>query len=251
MTEPEFDWQISTVAEDELSKRQTLTAEIETMAQLKAAALQSQQDTFWPMIEALADVCDAKLAELGFPGAIEMVAHNGAGKWWRMTLADGEALRAQGHGFKLTLGANLAKACGDLSDAWYAGEIGLQCRQALEEQKISDAGDPYLLKRIYEIASLRTDWHWRKEFKPPILTGRKIRKVNDTRREWQNANSKKAMQQRRESIMQIVAQTKLKGGALEQHIQTKLGDSSVSPRTIRRDLAARSSPNAKKLGHAS
>ena len=254
MTEPKLDWQRSADVEDELSKRHTFTAKIETPEQAQAAALLSQQDEFWPRLEALAGQCDARLAQLGFPGADEMVAHDKAGKWWRVELADLDALRAQGRGFNLTRGANLAKAGGDLSEAWYAGEIGFLCREALAHQDEGSTGEPFLLALIFQIATLRTDWRWRHGFKKKIITERKIAKGNQRRREGQNANAQKAVEKRRECIRSIVAKTTLKGGALAQHIKKCLErhlELTVSVRTIRRDLAEINRAKAKKLGQAS
>lgn len=172
----ELDWKKTQVAEDELSILWKRTAQIANSEQASEAARQTQLDNFWPQIEALADRCDEVLQEHGFPPAAEMVRHDGAGKWWRHPL-DAPKRQPIGETWKFMPGYALAQEFSDdLSEAWYAGRIGFKSRLALEHFRKGDSGTPHLFSLIFEIATLRTDWRWRRGNKPSIITGRGVRK---------------------------------------------------------------------------
>jgi hypothetical protein len=164
------------VAEDDLSELWQQTAKIETSEHASEAARDTQMDNFWPSIEELANQCDEILKENGFPGAAEMVRHDGAGNWWQH-LPDAPKRPPTGETWKFTRGYALAQDFADgFSDAWYAGRIGFQCRLALEHFRKGEAGQPFLFGMLFEIATLRTDWQWRRGHKPSIVTGRGVRK---------------------------------------------------------------------------
>lgn len=234
-------WEKVKVAEDEITTRWQERAEIEDYEQLDEAARLSQTDRFWPMIEALADLCDKILSENDFPNAAESVRHDGEGNWWRHP-PDAPKRPPPSETWRFTYGCDLARNyAGDFSDAWYAGEIGLKCRIALEKHRKGHAGEPWLLSQIFAIATLRSDWLWRRQHKPQILTGRKIRKGLDERRIAKNAEQRELMEDRRRNIELLLLQTGRSGGALEDYLICELrkrGHETLSRRTIRRDLKA-------------
>lgn len=169
-------WERVKIAEDELSELWMDTAKIENSDQAKQAAHDSQADNFWPFIKDFANFCDEKLRENGFPRAAEMVRHDGAGKWW-FHPPDSPKHPPKGETWTFVCGYALAeKFADDFSDAWYAGRIGWKCRMALEHFRNGDAGKPFLFIMLFEIATLRTDWRWRRGNKPSIITGRGVRK---------------------------------------------------------------------------
>jgi hypothetical protein len=168
-----LNWERVKVAEDEISELWKTTAKIETAEQAELAALGSQQDNFWPQIEAYANECDEILQDLGYPSAMQPVLHLGDGKW--SELPPIEEFRKSG-GQKV-YGWWLAERYSQgFSDAWYAGRVGRECHLALLHFQKGDAGEPFLFSMIFQIASLRTDWRWRRGHKPSILTGRAVRK---------------------------------------------------------------------------
>lgn len=172
----ELAWEKHKVAEDELSVLWRQTAKIDTDEQASEAARQTQRDTFWPHIEALADFCDEILLENGFPRAAQLVRHDGAGKWW-LHPSDAPKHPPTGETWKFTRGTELAQEfSADFSDSWYAGRLGYKCRSALEHFRKWGSGKPFLFNMIFEIATLRTDWKWRRQHKPSIITGRGVRK---------------------------------------------------------------------------
>ena len=237
-----LEWKKVKVAEDELSELWQQTAKIETSEQLAEAATQSQRDIFWPQIEALADSCDEVLLENGFPPAAQLVRHDGAGKWW-FHPPDAPENPPPGETWNFTRGNTFAQEfAAGFSDPWYAGRIGLKCRLALEHFRKGDSGKPFLFNMIFEIASLRTDWRWRRGNKPSILTGRKQRKTLATHRGTAHAKQRKGVKERREAIATLLREMNrpLTGGALEQHLCKRLLDRfeiDAKPRTIRRDLS--------------
>ena len=166
-------WERVKVAEDEISELWKTTAKIETAEQAELAALRTQQDNFWPQIEALANECDALLREYGFPDATQRVLHLGEGKWRETTLEEWKRTGGQ-----IVDGQWLTERYSKgFSDPWYAGRIGFRCRIALEHFHKGDSGKPFLFSKIFEISSLRTDWRWRHGHKPSILTGKTVRKA--------------------------------------------------------------------------
>lgn len=172
----ELEWRKTKVAEDELSVLWRQTARIASSEQAEEAARQTQVDHFWPQIEALADFCDEVLVEHSFPKAAQYVRHDGEGNWWELS-PDHPKRPPTGEIWKFTLGKALAQEFSDdFSDPWYAGRIGFECRLALEHFHKGDAGKPFLFTKIFEIATLRADWKWRRGHKPSILTGRSVRK---------------------------------------------------------------------------
>jgi hypothetical protein len=238
----ELDWKKTKVAEDELSILWKRAAQIENLEQASEAARQSQLDNFWPQIEAFAKRCDEVLHEYGFPAAAEMVRHDGAGNWWRHPL-DAPKQPPIGETWKFTPGHALAQEFSDdFSDAWYAGRIGFKSRLALEHFRKGDSGTPHLFSLIFEIATLRNDWQWRRGNKPSILTGRKQRKTLADHRSTANEKQREGMLARREAIVTLLRETnrKLTGGALERYLCKRLKDRfeiKASLRTIRRDLS--------------
>ena len=238
----ELTWEKHKVAEDELSVLWQQTAKIETAEQASEAAKESQRDIFWPQIEALADFCDKVLLENGFPRAAQLVRHDGAGKWW-LHPPDAPKNPPTGETWKFTRGNALAQEfAADFSDSWYAGRLGLKCRLALEHFRKGDSGKPFLFNMIFEIASLRTDWRWRRGNKPSILTGRKQRKTLAAHRGTAHAKQREEIEARRDAISNLLHESKrnISGGALERYLEKRLLERfaiKASLRTIRRDLA--------------
>jgi hypothetical protein len=240
-------WEKVKIAEDELSELWHEAARIENSEQASAAARETQIDNFWPFIEELANRCDSVLQEHGFPPAAEVVRHDGTGKWWRHPI-DAPKRPPTGETWKVTRGHTLAdEHSDDFSDAWYAGRIGLKSRLALEHFRKGDAGEHHLFSLIFEIATLRTDWQWRRVNKPSILTGRKQRKTLADHRDTANEKQREGMLARREAIATLRGEMSrnLTGGALEKSLQKRLREGygiNASTRTIRRDLLEISRP---------
>lgn len=234
-------WKPVKVAEDEISVLYKSVAQIENRKQAELAFLETQNDNFWPEIEAFADRCDEILAAEGFPRAVQWVRHDPEGNWWNETPLTAKR-PAEGVTHHFTRGGILAqKFAADFSDAWYAGKLGIMCRIALAHFQKGDSGKPFLFTMVHQIASLRTDWNWRREYKPPILTGRKQRKHLKDVRENRNRDAKAAVDVRREAIRGLLSETKREGGALTTWLQQQLKSRhhiSVSLRTIRDDLKA-------------
>ena len=236
----ELKWQKVKVAEDELSFLWKESADIETSEQAQAAALESQKDRFWPGIKELAESCDALLKEHDFPPAAQLVRHNGAAKWWPHP-EDAPQLPPSGEAWKFIQGHKFieAKAPG-FSDAWYAARIGFKCRLALEHHAKGNAGAPFLFTTIFEIATLRTDWRWRRGNKLTIITGKKVRKNLSDHRSTSITSGKEGVKERRAAIQRILHDTNLTGGGLEVFITNQLKNQGLfaARRTIRRDLMA-------------
>lgn len=169
-------WEKSKIAEDEISELWKKTAKIETDEQFSEAARETQLDRFWPFIEDFANRCDEVLQEHGFPCAKELVRHDKKGNWWRHP-PEAPKRPPTGETWHFAWGYELAEQYApDFSDPWYAGRIGFKCRSALEFFQKGDTGKPFLFDYVFEIASLRTDWRWRRRHKPAIITGRGVRK---------------------------------------------------------------------------
>ena len=232
-------WQKEMVAEDEISTLWKKTARPENSQQFVEAVTESQSDEFWKRIEALACECDEILRQQGFPDAAEMVLHDGAGNWWRRS-EDTPAKPAAGERWLFTSGSAIAQEFApDFSDPWYAGRLGKQCRDALKHRGQPNASTPFLLAKVWAIATLNTDWIWRGAQKPSITTGNKQRKVLAEHRGAANSSKREAVEARRTAITGLIDETRLTGGALEAHLQKKLQEFfeiEASLRTIRRDL---------------
>ena len=177
MTKKNLRWKRHTVAVDEISRLEREIATIETAEQAKEAAKLTAHEDFWQTILDYADECDDVLAEKGFPAAGKMIAHDGTGNWWPISDADKTSPKP-GENRRFKRGADFAKEHTlDFSDAWYAADIGLKCRLALQHLEKGAAGKPFHYAMMFEIASQRKDWQWRRGHKASILTGRKNRKV--------------------------------------------------------------------------
>jgi hypothetical protein len=231
-------WETEKVAEDELSSLSKNVAKIETAEQAEQAAAESQRDIFWPRIQALAAHCDEILTEKGFPGAARPVLHLGNGQWCDPPTP--EELKKRGG--RIVRGEWLTRRfADDFSDEWYAGRLGFKCRLALEHFRIGDAGEPFLFDKVFEIASLHTDWRWRREHKPSILTGRKQRGHLAEVRDKQNRGAKARVEERRFAIASMLFETHLTGGALNKWLKKQLLERygfDISERTIRDDRKA-------------
>lgn len=234
----ELKWEPYLIAEDEITRREGRRAKIETSEQMQWAAKDSARDDFWPTIRDYADECDEILAEHGFPPASVLIAHDGASQWWFLCDANGQLKPAEEWRFAV-LGAHFTKMqAPDFSDAWYAAEVGLKCRLALAALP-GAAGRPDHYVALFEIASLRTEWLWRRKHKAYILTGRKQRKVLSAHRAEAYARRKSVTEARRAAIAEMLNDTGLKAGALERYLKKRLAydyEISASLRTIRRDL---------------
>lgn len=228
-------WERHTAGEDEISRLTRETAEIETSEQAKEAAGLTAAGGFWDVIRAYVDECDAVLAEQGFPPAKgKMVGHDGAGNWWPISSQDDPLPKRFTPGYDFT-----QKTAPVFSDPWYAAEIGWRCRWALYHVERGASGKPFHYALLFEIASLRKDWQWRRRDKSHILTGRKKHKDLDESRDNANAKKKAAVKVRQAAIQALLTETNRTGGSLEKHLkiqlETKYGIS-VDERTIRRDL---------------
>lgn len=174
-----LEWTRKVIAEDELSRLEvdTLTLEgealtLENMSEVSAAFAGMEPYELWQTLEAWASECDGILHQHGFPGAREFVACDDAGNWRRLKL--GEMIGPDGpqRGIR---GCNLVQQQAvDFSDAWYAARIGSKCRTALATRD-RRKGEAWHYALVAEIFALRTDWKWRRQYKPPILTGQKVR----------------------------------------------------------------------------
>lgn len=218
-------WEKVKVAEDELSELWKSTAKIENQEQAKQAALASQADSFWPFIEELANRCDEILQESGFPPSAAMVRHDGAGKWW-FHPSDATKHIPKGETWKFTLGQSLAQEfADDFSDAWYAGRIGFKCRIALEHFRKGDAGEPFLFSMLFEIATLRTDWRWRRGNKPSIITGREVRKGSKLGGEMRSKKFAPETEKRLAEIRRLLGQGHTLRGAADALARRGIGKS--------------------------
>jgi hypothetical protein len=165
-TKGQLVWDKKKLAEDELSILWQETAKVETSEQAAQADLAMQQDDFWQKIESLADECDAILTENKFPRAYQTVRHDGAGDWW-LHPTDAPKAPPSGETWKFINGGAFAQEnASDLSELWYAGRLGLKCRLALEHYRKANTGEPFLYLKIFEIATLRTNWRWWRSHKP-------------------------------------------------------------------------------------
>jgi hypothetical protein len=237
----ELKWEKAKVAEDEISILWRETARIETSEQASEAARETQEDNFWPEIEALADFCDKILSEHELPRAAQLVRHDGAGKWWRHP-PDSPEHPSTGEIWKLTRGKALAQEFSeDFSDPWYAGRIGFECRLALEHFRKGDAGKPFLFSKIFAIATLRNDWQWRRGHKPSIITGKKQHKNLKQIRDNKNRIASFGVAQRRAWIAEMMKEQSRTGGALDYWLKKQLFtryDITVALRTVREDRKA-------------
>jgi len=62
---------------------------------------------------------------------------------------------------------------------------------------------------VLNIGILSAEWHWRRRFKPSILTGRKQRKVLSAHRGAANSTRQAAVAERRAAISHMMGQTSL------------------------------------------
>lgn len=232
-------WKHEIVAEDEISRDERTFAEIETFEQLMEAQRLTDENDFWHFLEHLAEVCDEVLRENDLPGATQEVRHDEAGAWW-VHPPDGPKIPQKGETWRFTCGAELAKAWADFSDVWFAGRIGSLCRQALAHNAKGSAGESSLFQMVWEIARLHRDWNWRRANKPAILTGRKQRKALRVLRETRNSAAKAEAASRRKLVAEMMQETRLEGGALDQWLARQLEERhgiKVARRTVRADRA--------------
>tara|TARA_R110002073_G_scaffold3906_1_gene26071 strand:+ start:1588 stop:2376 length:789 start_codon:yes stop_codon:yes gene_type:complete len=196
-------WAKEKVAEDEISTLWRNVAPIETPEQAEIAAAATRQNHFWPSIKAMADECDILLNEQGFPSAARKVLHLGDGRW--SDLPPLEEFKKSGG--QIVNGEWLARHyTKGFSDAWYAGRIGLKCRLALGHLQKGDAGEPFLLALIFEIASLRTDWRWRRQNKSSIITGRGVRKGSELGGEMRSKSFAPDTKKRLEEMRRLIGE---------------------------------------------
>lgn len=234
-------WNKKEIAEDEISTLWKSTFQPESFQQFADAATESQSDEFWQRIEALADECDEILRANGFPFAAEVVLHDGAGNWWRRAEDVPMTPESGGKWRRTTGGAIAQEFAPGFSDAWYAGKLGKLCRDALQHNGQSNPSTPYLLAKVWAIATLNTDWIWRRAQKPSIVTGNKQRKVLAAHRGTANSRKREMVKARRAAIQKLIRETRLTRGALAAHLRRKLDESlgiKVSLSTIRADIKA-------------
>lgn len=240
MKETTLKWKKIVVAQDEITRRERERANIKNSEQLKESAKLTSCDDFWDKISAYADECDNIIISEGFPHGFKLIEHDGAGRWWpipeekRSTKPKPGETRHFMAGYVFT-----QKHTPGFSDAWYAAEIGRNCRTALRHLNNGNAGTPYMHALIFEIATLRKDWQWRRDHKPSILTGRKQRGTLSEQREGANAQKKAEAEARRALIASMLDETSRTAGALERYLRERLEKDHhvfVSGRTIRRDL---------------
>lgn len=248
-----LEWQVKTVAKDDLSEKQGRTAKLQTPAQLQEAAALGQHDDFWSSMSALADLCDEILSKAGLPKVSQVVRHDGQGNWWP-TGPEDKVSPAPGEIRKFETGWRfVCTKHDDLSEVWYAAQIGFKCREAIRRWEKANNNSAWFCAAIFEIASLRTDWQWRYNYKRPILAGRPILNGLDAGRGVANANARQRAKDRQDAIRQMLPTFRvgMKGAARENAIRRRLldeGFGEVSARTIRRDLA-QVCKDKNKVGH--
>ena len=224
------------LAEDEVSKEVVRRYSIESFDDLRAVAVVSSEDTFWPYIRGLLDQCNAVLAKNGLPSADRNVSVSDDGSWSYDLPKLGENI--PGATIRIAMGFSyVLERRRDFSDSWYAATIGWLCIQALAVQSNSIT---HALSFALQIGRKCSDWEWRRKHKPAIITGRKQRSTLKVRRDTQNAKMKSDVVIRRAAIQEILAKARLKSGAaLEVKIKKQLEADTgkpVSLRTVRRDL---------------
>jgi len=177
-------WETRVIAEDDLSQVHVRSALIDNPAQAEEAAALTQGDDFCSFIRRLADECDRILESEGLPAAAQKVLQYGDGLWeplpphWAGLSGNEIVAEMQKMGRPaIKPGHVIARARADLSNAWYAGNIGMKCRTALHRIESGEAGTPETLALIFAIASRRTDWLWRQREKKNVLRGRKTLKA--------------------------------------------------------------------------
>ena len=210
------------LASDELGRYVRTSKPLKTDADWSAAEESTSGKDFWPEIERLADACDEVLKREGFPAAMEAVKRENEDGGKVSTLC-----------FKY-----IEDTQDEISNVWYAAKIGYHCRVALMAEKRGEAGKPWLLNLVFHIATLQSDWRWRHNHKPSILTGRKTRSSLEEQRVRGNAAKTTNALARQELVKSLAEETNCTSGALDQYLAKRLKENHnivVSVRPVRRD----------------
>lgn len=192
----DFNWKKEKVAEDEISIAWKKSATIENDAQMERAAELSQMYDFWSQIEKYAEECEEILDSHVLPRPMKMVRHDGGRNWWLHLVSEGTRPPV-GETWRFEIGRDFVlRNYPDLSDPWYAAKIGFRCREALMHHEMSNLTNS-LFAMIFEIATLRKDWMWRRKYKSHIIRGKKTQAAASTGGEMRAANSR----EKRSSIL--------------------------------------------------
>lgn len=136
------------------------------------------------------------------------------------------------------------------SELWYAGTIGFECWNLLTWHRPKGPNEIALSQAFY-LGQLLTEVRWRAAFKPSIVTGRKQRRVLSGIRDRQNRAAKEKVANRRALIADLMDETRLTGGALDEWLVQMLAARHgipVSKRTVRGDRKAIRSLSCLKAG---
>ena len=232
-------WQEKNSTSDSIGKRVTRSAPINTLAEAHAAAKETSGEDFWSYIESLADDCDEVLRKEGYPTAMQSVMPYGNGQW-RPSPTDFP--RGCKPGDQIMVGFRFTQMHADaFSNAWYAAEVGHLSRDVLRHVANNKAGEAWLYKIVFYIASMRQNWEWRHVHSPSLLTGQKARKNLTELRTSHNISMKDKVDERRALVQDLINQTSLTGGALDNFLKRKLAELYgiyVGVRTLREDRRA-------------
>lgn len=195
--------------------------------------------SFWKDVEKLEKECRDNLISSGYPKPEKSVWHD-KDKQWRY-FEDEETPEYPKEmldlGYGLARGFKFAEEVAKpFSKEWYSANIW---DLIWTIKRIPGTTDELLAQRLFNLGALVTDADWRSTYKPSILTGMKQRGVLDEHRDQANQKKIVKMGRRRSLILNMLEETHLTGGALEQHLLRRLKTEykiSASTRTIRRDL---------------
>ncbi len=223
------------LAQDEISKLVQERVKLETKEEINAALSKEGRIDFWGQVRSIAEECDQVLLKAGYPRAWQAILADSSGNWRDFS---GNPRDASG-GWKWTRGHNLVlEATRDFSDLWYAARVGEKAGIALENFERGRGYESHLFVLIWEIATLMADWRWRALHKKQIVTGKKQRSNLHELRETNNQAAKRQAEERRVIVAELMAETSLTGGSLDNWLskQMKLRHGiSFRPRTYRED----------------
>lgn len=230
---PDVEYRV--LAEDEISKLVQERVTLKTMGEIKEALASSRNYDFWKHIREMADECDDLLVSGGYPKAWEPILCNSLGDWREFS---GDFHEAK-NDWKLVRGADFVlDATKDFSKHWYAAQFGKKAGLALRHSKKNEGDLSGLFILVWELAQIAADWRWRAKHKKQIVTGKKQRAKLHDLREAKNQAAKMQAEERRMIVAELLAETSLTGGSLDNWLskQMKLRHGiSFKPRTYRED----------------
>lgn len=126
------------------------------------------------------------------------------------------------------------------SELWYAGKIGFECWNLLNFHRERGPNEVALSQALY-LGRLMSEFEWRAQFKPSIITGKGQRKHLKELRDTKNRAASDGVARRRALIAAIMKEQKRTGGALDDWLRKQLFTRygiTVAARTIRDDRKA-------------